>query len=177
MPSETPVPPKRKINIELLLSLSATFLSLAALIVSVFQTKIAREEQHATVWPYLQLGASSNSTTYDYGIENRGIGPAIIKKVEWVYGDSVYKHSHEFIFNEIGFSRGLGRSEMEPNQVYSPAGGASLISVYENDSLVKVVSKILESDSFRLRIIYSDVYGNCWQLDKGKTEKLEDCPE
>jgi hypothetical protein len=177
MPAETPLLPKKRINVELLLSLSATFLSLAALTVSIFQTKIAREQQHASVWPYLQLGASSNGTEYNYGIMNRGIGPAIVKEVEWIYRDSVYKHTHEFIYNEIGFAKGLGRSKMEPNEVFSPTSGVSLITVYGNDSLVNIVSKILESDLFRLRVTYSDVYGNCWRLDKDKTEKLADCPK
>lgn len=73
--------PKRKISIDFLLGISAVFLSASALIVSIFQTTIFREQQYASVWPHLEIIASLRSGSYDYGIENKGVGPAIIKDI------------------------------------------------------------------------------------------------
>lgn len=177
MPQELPKPASSKLNIELLLGLSATFLSLAALIVSIFQTKIAREQQHASVWPYLETGVSVAKGKIDYFVVNKGIGPAIVKEVEWKLGDSTYEKTQQFVSTEFGYLKGLGRGELAPNSVFSPDGFVSLLSVYDNDSLKAVVAEKLESESFNLRIIYSDVYGNCWEYSQNKTTQLSDCPE
>jgi len=87
-----PVPLRRRINIELLLGISATFLSLAALVVSIVQTRIAREQQHASVWPYLQILASNFDNELHYGLENKGVGPAIIRDFEIAYRGKTYKN-------------------------------------------------------------------------------------
>jgi hypothetical protein len=167
----------RRINIELLLGLSATFLSFAALIVAIFQTKIAREQQHAAVWPYLSTTLSNSERSYTYNVNNFGIGPAIIKKVSWQLGDSIYSNTFDFIRNEIGFPKGLGRSEMKQGHVLTANSGLSLIEVNGNDSLTQVMEKILTSNAFSLQIIYSDVYGNCWELKEGETKPLPGCPD
>ena len=46
---------KFKIDVNVLLGLSAVFLSASALIVSIIQTTIFKEQQRATVWPNMQL--------------------------------------------------------------------------------------------------------------------------
>ncbi len=51
---ENASPPKKKISIDFLLGISAVFLSASALIVSIFQTTIFREQQYASVWPYME---------------------------------------------------------------------------------------------------------------------------
>jgi hypothetical protein len=180
-PLKSPLPeiPKkpRRVNIELLLGLSAIFLSFAALIVAIFQTKIARDQQHASVWPHLSITSSNSDQSYDFGVNNFGIGPAIIKSVRWKIGDSIYTNTFDFIRNEVGFPRGLGRSEMKPGHVMTPNAGLALITVNNNDSLAKVIADKLSDNSFNLQLIYSDVYGNCWELKNGETNPLSDCPE
>ncbi len=180
-PRKLPRPGKpkkgRRLNIELLLGLSATFLSFAALIVAIFQTKIAREQQHASVWPHLSVTASNSDNSYDFGVNNFGIGPAIIKSVRWKIGDSIYNNTFDFVRNELGFPRGLGRSEMRQGHVMTPNDGLALITVNNNDSLARIVADKLSGNSFNLQLIYSDVYGNCWELKNGDTNQLSDCPE
>ncbi|WP_221393308.1 hypothetical protein [Dyadobacter sp. NIV53] len=174
--SENTSKPARKFNIELLLGLSATFLSLAALIVSIFQTKIAREQQHASVWPYLQIASSNRVGNYRFGIENNGVGPAIVKKVEWQHKTKTYESSREFIWEQIGRDKkGIGFGAIAPESVLKPGDNFELIGIYQNDSLARQLMHKVESDFFNLRVIYSDIYGNCWQLDQGKTRQLTDC--
>lgn len=76
-----PVAPRR-INIELLLGTSATFLSLTALVVSIFQTRIAREQQQASVWPHLQDQYVVMDKKFTWSVINNGIGPAIVKATD-----------------------------------------------------------------------------------------------
>jgi len=72
----------RLLEPEMLVALSAVVLGLCALIVSVVQVQIMREEQHAAVWPRIQM-ARSYSSGRNIGIivVNPGIGPAVIKDV------------------------------------------------------------------------------------------------
>ena len=98
--------PQRRINIELLLGISATFLSLAALIVSIFQTRIAREQQQASVWPYLQLLVSQHNKECHIGIENKGVGPALVKKSEWLYGNKKYANAQDLYLTRFGQTKG-----------------------------------------------------------------------
>ncbi len=178
MAAEEPKRVKRKINIELLLGLSATFLSLGALIVSIFQTKIAREQQHAAVWPYLQTMHSSDAAGGGrFYIQNKGVGPAIIRDVEWKFRDSTYSGTREFVVAEIGYPRQLGRGEMGVGDVFSSGDGRDLIEVTNSDSLRNVVFLKLNSESFSLRVVYSDVYGNCWELKNEETRPLASCPK
>jgi hypothetical protein len=178
MPSETPVPPKRKINIELLLSLSATFLSLAALIVSVFQTKIAREQQHASVWPYIAQIQSSGKDSYQFYLENKGVGPSIIKSVEWEFGDNKYDTGRDFFKAEVSKSfKGVGTSSLDKGAVFKDGETLSLIGVWNNDSLGRVLFNKLDDKAFNLRIVYSDVYGNCWERNNGEVKELKNCTE
>jgi len=166
----------KRFNVELLLGLSATFLSFAALVVAIFQTKIAREQQHASVWPHLSIMTSVSDQSFEFGVNNYGIGPAIIKSVKWHAGDSIYSNTYDYVRNEIGFLRGLGRSEMGEGYVLTPNAGLTLITVTNNDSLAQVINGKLASEHFNLELIYSDVYGNCWELKNGRTEPLSDCP-
>lgn len=67
---------------DMLVALSATVLGVSALAVSVVQVRIMRQEQHASVWPRLQIGrAYSEGRNFAIVVGNPGIGPAVIMDV------------------------------------------------------------------------------------------------
>ena len=171
-------PRRRRINIELLLGISATFLSLAALVVSIFQTKIAREQQQASVWPYLQAMASSFDQEFHFGIENKGVGPAIIKDYKLSYKGRPYTSIQALFWEQVGVKTpgGKGFGNISTGEVFKPAESIELLYVGRNDSIIRKVETIIADTSFRLRIRYADVYGNCWQLDGDKVTALGQCP-
>ena len=177
MDEQTPVP-KKKINISLLLGLSAVFLSASALLVSIIQTTILREQQYASVWPYLQTSASFTSGYYSYGIENKGVGPAIIKDFEYTYNGSSYRKTSEVFLALFGENvKGVGFSDISKDYVFKSGESISVLSVSLPDSLINKIIYRWESDSVNLKITYSDVYGNCWRLDDGVTTRLSSCPK
>jgi hypothetical protein len=178
MPSGEPNPKVRKINIEILLGVSAVVLSLAALFVSIFQTKIAREQQHASVWPYLQTSFSTGDNGYRWVLENRGTGPAIIKKVECSFDSTTYDSPRQFVFSQLGYGKkGVGFTGIGPGSVLKTDYPINLVGVWDNDSIARRVEFLITSKRFNLRLVYSDVYGNCWQLDNEKVTPLDECPE
>jgi len=177
MDENTPVP-KRKFNVEFLLGLSAVFLSTSALIVSIIQTTIFREQQYASVWPYLQTTASFRSGSYDYGIENKGIGPAIIRDFEYTYNGSSYDNTRDVYLALFGENmRGVGFSGTNEDYVFKAGEALSVLTIDLPDSVINEIIYRWESDAVNLKITYADVYGNCWKLDNGITTRLSSCPD
>ncbi|GAB2579312.1 hypothetical protein [Spirosoma areae] len=169
-------PPKRRINIELLLGISATFLSLAALVVSIFQTRIAREQQQASVWPYLQILVSQFDDECHIGVENKGVGPAVVKYSEWRFKGKTYKTAQDLYLDNFGGTEGgKGFSSIEGGDVLKSGENLDLISVRNNNAAARALYGLTHDTTFRFRAVYSDVYGNCWQLDRDKTTPLGNC--
>lgn len=177
MDEKTPVP-KRKINISLLIGISAIFLSASALLVSIIQTTILKEQQHASVWPYIQATFMFSKGSYSFGIENKGVGPAIIKHLGYIYKGASYDNTKKMYAALFGESySGVGFSETNKNYVIKSGEGIEMLSVNRPDSLINDIIPLWESDAVNLTIIYSDVYGNCWKLDNGITTRLSSCPD
>lgn len=84
MTEETPR--KKGIQAEMLVAVSAVFIGVCALVVSLYEAKLMREEQRASVLPIIELGRSHYVREDSPGkwrlslhAENVGIGPALIK--------------------------------------------------------------------------------------------------
>jgi len=80
--------PGKRIEAEMLVGVSAVFIGVCALVVSLYEAKLMREEQRSAVLPILELGRSyfsdpSNGDSKNWRLslhaENVGIGPARIK--------------------------------------------------------------------------------------------------
>ncbi|MEB2778366.1 hypothetical protein SYJ56_23860 [Algoriphagus sp. D3-2-R+10] len=172
----TPVP-KKKINVNLLLGLSAVFLSASALIVSIFQTNILREQQFASVWPHMEQMGNFSSGSYKYVIQNKGVGPAIIKDLSYLHMGSTYESPRELFTVLFGDDvRGVGYTNLPKDYVFKSGEAITLIHINLPDSMVRRMTNRLESDSMNLKITYADVYGNCWMLDNYVTTRLSKCP-
>jgi len=180
--------PKRRINIELLLGISATFLSLAALVVSVFQTKIAREQQQASVWPYLQTDKNHIENEFSLELTNAGVGPAIIRHVEVRYqGKSFVNHNVLFrqqlnerllmaLRNSVEkFKYGYFYESLDPGNVLKSGDNKSLLATTHNEQVANLMDSVVADTSFHFIVRYADVYGNCWLLDRNKVTAIGKC--
>lgn len=172
-----PLPTKR-INVELHLSLSAVFLSLAALVVSIVQTKIARDQQHASVWPRIMTSSSVLDLNFYFTIANQCVGPAIVKSVDTFYKGRKYATLSELLFQQTGhLDGGFLFGDLEPETVLKAGDEYELFKLTRNDEpLSYKLRKVTEDSSFHFRIRYADVYGNCWLLDQNKVTELDKCP-
>jgi hypothetical protein len=169
--------PKRTINIELLLGISATFLSLAALVVSIFQTKIAREQQQASVWPRLALVTKVLDRNFTYSVVNQGIGPAIIKSTNVAYKGKQYASLESLMFQLTGpLNGGHYEQNIDTDYVIKAEEEVELFMLIKNNErLSDKLRDAVNDSSFHFRIRYTDVYGNCWEVDHNKTASLGKC--
>jgi hypothetical protein len=96
----TETPPTRsawgRITSDLALSLSATLLSLCAVVTTVWQTSIMREQLRLSVWPRVRVDFRYLSDNDDHHfrmrLENVGVGPAIIKAVRVTFRGKPIDH-------------------------------------------------------------------------------------
>jgi|GEM_PF-1107165 len=168
---------QRSVNIELLLGVSATFLSLAALVVSVFQTRIDREQQYASVWPRLAIVREVMDRNFTISIANQGVGPAIVKSIDVEYRGKKYPNLSSLLFQTTGhLNGGYYSGDIGNEDVIKAADDVSLFMLVKNDEMLSNKLKDVVTDSlFHLRIRYADVYGNCWELDQNKVTAIGKC--
>ncbi|MVM34703.1 hypothetical protein GO755_32040 [Spirosoma sp. HMF4905] len=178
-------PVRQRINIELLLGVSATFLSLAALVVSIFQTKIAREQQHASVWPHLKDNYIVMDKKFTWSLINNGVGPAILKKCRLVYKGKLYESPYDLMNEQIQRSDyknkhidiGFFYSNVRPGEVIKSDGELLIGEITNSERIPEAFMHIVNDPLYHFTVVYSDVYGNCWQLDQGKVTSLTKCPD
>ncbi len=169
---------KFRFNVNVLLGLSAVFLSASALIVSIIQTTIFKEQQYATVWPYMQISAFFSGDSYSYGLENKGVGPAIIKDFTYSYQGKNYSSTREVFTALFGAGvKGVGYSAITKDYVFKSGESIAVLTIDMPDSLIQGYISKWEGADLQLQVIYSDVYGNCWKLVDGVSTRLSSCPE
>ena len=177
-PTSPPRPPRW--STDRLLAFSAVFLSLAALVVAIFQTAILREQQRASAWPFLQVASKVDNDVFSYSLYNFGVGPARILEVGFAVGDSAVAGSEAFVrgvVEEMGGVDSLGGfgwywAEIRAGEVIPVAGEVQLMQTLNSYPLLRRMDGITASDSFHLSVRYADVYGNEWLLRDGAVTEL-----
>jgi hypothetical protein len=179
---------KRKIwNVEIMVGLTAIIVSISALVVSVMQTRIMREQQYAAVIPMLQYYFTNSETDnenrkakFEFTVVNKGIGPAIIKNAQFVYKGKVYDESERsrltadmigdslpyyFTYSSIG--KGAVMQSGDAFKVWQ------LDTWSENNyKLEKEMREAGGKGDFDFWICYEDVYKNAWIVHQF-TESIE----
>lgn len=106
------MPIRRKpFSIETIIAIAATITSVCALVVAVYQTRLTREQQLNSVWPYVLISESVDmNQQLTIVVTNSGIGPAIIDDVRIVYKGKEYVSP---VALTKAISKELGRGEYD----------------------------------------------------------------
>jgi hypothetical protein len=169
--------PGRRISVELLLGVSATLLSLAALVVSIVQTRISREQQHAAVWPFLKVGSGRVDDKFVLVLENKGVGPAIVKRVEIGYRGKAFPSLVALMNPELtGFVGPRFFVALRPGDVVKAGEELELFKIDRDGRKADRLSALVEEPTFLLGVTYADVYDNCWRATPHGVEPLPRCP-
>jgi hypothetical protein len=70
-----------KLDTDRVVALSAMFVGVCSLFITIYQTHLTRQAQNASVLPYLAIGITSNSDGVYVTLRNDGVGPARIEEV------------------------------------------------------------------------------------------------
>jgi len=156
---------------EYLVAATALVVSLTTLGVYIYQARMMREQQHVSVWPCMEWNIS-NVGDFHISAQNKGVGPAIIRKAELSVDGHPVKNNRELITAVLG-------PEWTLNWVNSTLEGRVLIPGemimpfrIPDPKEAMAFNEKLHGHTLGLRITYCSVYGDCWVTDGDSTKRL-----
>ena len=173
------MPAAPQLSTDRLLAFSAVFLSLAALVVSIFQTAILREQQRASVWPRLQVDRNAIDSNYLLTLTNGGVGPALIRAYGLRHAGADFAQAGELsreVIRDLGSYDSLGAfgwyyADVERGEVIRAGQEIELLRSVGSPRLRDALDSVFDPASAVLTIRYADVYGNEWTLRNGVVEE------
>lgn len=174
------MPKIKLLKTETILSISAIFVSICALVISVYEFRVIKVQQQAAVWVYVDVGIGYDSQGIDIYAVNNGVGPAIIKSMQVSYKDKYFQNWKDIFdhFLEKGHSLtySIYKTNVINNQVLPPREKVRLLFLPWNED-TKKMQKYLQK--LKLKIQYTNILEECWQLEyhnQGKErKKLNNC--
>ncbi|HJV91269.1 MAG TPA: hypothetical protein VJ623_13255 [Holophagaceae bacterium] len=151
---------------------TALFVSFCTLAVYAYQAKVMKEQQHVSVWPYLEW-ATGNVKDFHITVKNKGVGPALIQKVEMTLDGKPVHTATELVSAVRGPDwslQGLINSSLE-GRVMSPGEEVSPITITDVTE-GRAFEGQLRKHAFQLRITYCSIYGDCW-ITEGQRVKRQ----
>ena len=151
-----------KRHAEFLLAGVAFFVSSATLVVYLYQARMMRQQQHASVWPYLE-SYYSNVADYRLAVKNKGVGPAIIQRVEMSYDGHPLADDHALVDAVMGPGAACD-FEMSTLDHRVLAPGEEVVYFRIPDpAQAKAFQVKKQGHTFGFKITYASVYGDRWE--------------
>ena len=156
-----------------IMSISAILVSFMTFLVLIYQTSIIREQQLLSVFPYLTVfNQGSQTPNYRFVMNNQGIGPAILEKIEISYQGNLtpYQDIVSFVLDhspQVSALTQVLHSNIYPGRLV-PAGEIfsifEAVDSYEESVVLRAeIDRLLEA-GLTWKITYSSVYGKQWEI-------------
>ncbi|HEV7491353.1 MAG TPA: hypothetical protein VGO25_11135 [Rhodanobacteraceae bacterium] len=160
----------------------ALSVSVFALALGAWQTRLMQSQARASVWPYLSIGYTFNSDTdqnaFIWRIDNNGVGPARVQRVSLTLDGRPMKHWTEVLI-ALGFKGKLHLSTSSAaGEVIPPSLNreTAIEAIHINDRDVGTAFKNAV-ERFKMDICYCSVYDDCWiaHWQMSKVDPVERC--
>lgn len=152
-----------------ILSIIAIVISLSALGVSVFEVTSLKDQQKASVCPYLEVSSSYSGEGFEVTVTNKGIGPALLGDVALTHKDRDITSTEELdalIVDAIGperaFSYDTYRARNASNTVLAPNEKVVLFGVPWTADTRAFIQAVGQSTT--AKGCYCSVYEDCWEV-------------
>jgi hypothetical protein len=172
MPPKNSTPPRPtpasrlKWSPEVLLALLSLAISLCSVGFTVIQTDIMQTQQKASVWPYLEIHTGIYQNTFFLEVQNKGVGPAIVKDVVFEYQGKTYDRFDEIaiqIVNDSTFNYTNRITNPIQKYVFS---AAEKVRVFEANDVRHASKLIYNTSEIKTRIRYASIYGDQWEVNE-----------
>src|SRR5688572_27106200 len=105
-PSDSGSPRKRGLKSEMIVAIAAIAVSIMTLFVYIYQARIMMDQQHTSVWPYVEWESTNinTETEQEYYIEvvNKGVGPALVKDTKLTLDGVRYDYVRDMAVDLLG---------------------------------------------------------------------------
>ncbi len=161
------------------LGILAIAISLIALAVSLYEATLLNGQRRAEVWPYVEISTRYSGDGFRIEMNNRGVGPAIIRTMAVQVDGEPVEDFREAILSVLGPDDAFGyerfRTEALGPGVLEASGSRALFSVDWDEA-----SRRLEAawqDRLNIEACYCSVYGDCWTMELyNQPEPARHCP-
>lgn len=161
---------KKPLTTDTVIAIAATVTSICALIVTLYQTKLTREQQLKSVWPYLIISQQTDEKGGTVTVSNNGVGPAIIQRVELQYDGKAYKAMSSVVwdmFRKKGRSAesvSFGQTSITKGDVIPQGQTIYWMTVNGKDDNAYFWQQIQQVKG---RILFQSIYGEQWWSNFG----------
>jgi predicted nucleic acid-binding Zn finger protein len=163
---------------DFIVALFAVIIGICTMFVYIYQAKIMSKQMHAAAWPYVEANITTSSHLFEINVKNKGVGPAIIKKVGIALDSQKFsdtKSNLDSIAQILTGNRTLLTSYTNlASRVMSPGDNILFLEVKDSTN-VMVLLGALQKHKLQLEICYCSVYDECWLLADGKLEPCDSC--
>ena len=141
---------------EMIVALSALLIGVVTAFTSIYSAYVDREYARASVWPRLEIFRSFSGSSFSYGVNNNGTGPALIKYAKVKDGSKYIK-----TWKEIKPFQNIRQSHIG-NRTLSPQNSITPVS-YKGEN----AKALVEADgSISIELCYCSIYEECWLIDR-----------
>jgi hypothetical protein len=175
----------RKLNIkwnsEKLLSISAMSISFLTLIIFIYQTNLISKQNYISILPYLSISTTENRAehTFEFNLENHGVGPAIIESVTMLHKGQRYNlndynnEMYRFLVSkapELDSIKNSSSSTLDNGMAIPVNTTFNLFKVFESTAEYRIITsrfnRLLE-EGLDYEIIYRSILDERWMIHKG----------
>lgn len=149
------------VKTEVAVAFAAIFVSTATLFVYIYQARIMQTQQQVAVWPYVEWLPSWGDHGFYVEVSNKGIGPALVKKVtikldgkEMSDLTELFQVLTDSSFQDFGYSTIQGR--------VLAAGEQMTAFVISDKEIANRIREELTKRNFEYEICYCSVFNDCW---------------
>lgn len=155
---------KKNYNPEMIIAISALLVGVVTTFTSIYSAYIDREYARASVWPKLELYRSFDSSNFNYGVANKGTGPALIQYMTIRDGDKYIKQwsDIEFVMDN---TQGTYSQSHIGNVTISPQD--TIVPITLDGERAKLLHKKDNGDNqLKMTICYCSIYKECWIVNR-----------
>lgn len=175
-------PAQKRFRMPELTSALALAVSIFALAIGAWQTRLMQSQARASVWPHLEIGYTYNSNVDENGflwrIDNNGVGPARIETIALTFDGKPMRHWRDAL-EALGFKGELRMSTSSlAGEVIPPSlnreTAIEALRVNQRDLAAAIKQNAAR---FGMDICYCSVYDDCWIAHwlKPKPDPVERC--
>lgn len=152
---------------------TAFVVSICSLFIYIYQSKLMSEQQQAAVWPHVQW-ATSNLDGYQMIAFNKGVGPALVRKLDMRFNGKAIDTSDALVRAVMGADTNVYTQTWAlRDAVMSPGDKVTFLVIPDKTQGKEFETKLGKGD-FVLNITYCSIYGRCWISSGFSGKRTED---
>ena len=153
---------KKRINNGVIIGLIAIFINLVTVFVYIYQTNLMREQQHSSVWPYIEWKTVYNQNDgFKLNLSNNGIGPALITSKTIRLNGEEQPNLDALFIKLIGTSKFPHTSDNIQKKVL-PANASINIFKTTDPKWSELLNIAFQENKFEMEICYESIYKDKW---------------